>query len=307
MTISRGHQALPRLIAATLAATLATVLALGVAGIANPAAAVTATTYAEGLAAYREGDYATARAVMGPLARKGDVMARFYLGAMYMDGRGVKRDDGKAAQLLRYAAIAGVPQAQYRLALFYVDDGHGKRSDPVRAADLFEQAADNGYAPAEYRLALAYRDGKGRPQSYARTVALLRRAARQGHAEAEFELGVLYWQGLGLPQDYAKAAQWSRKAAESGLTRAELSLGYMYATGRGVQQNYVEAHKWFNLAAAKGDKEALTARAAVAAKMKDSQIAEAQRRAAEWHRITAVGGASVASAGEPPDPRGEHP
>ncbi len=57
-------------------------------GLAAPAWA----GFAEGVAAYMRGDYATALRELRPLAEQGDANAQFNLGLMYDDGRGVPQD-----------------------------------------------------------------------------------------------------------------------------------------------------------------------------------------------------------------------
>ena len=53
----------------------------------------------------------------------------------------------------------------------------------------------------------------------------------------------------------------------------------MYYNGRGVVQDYTRAHMWFNLAAVAGDKDSVSGRDTIAAKMTTQQIAEAQKMA----------------------------
>ena len=89
---------------------------------------------------------------------------------------------------------------------------------------------------------------------------LFKLAADQGYAPAQFNLGLMY--------------------ADLGLMYAGFNLGLT----DGVQPDYVAAHMWFNLAAAGGLREALTLRELVAAKMAPEQIAEAEKRFAEWRR-----------------------
>lgn len=68
------------------------------------------------------------------------------------------------------------------------------------------------------------------------------------------------------------------------MTEIMGNLGLMYVNGWGVQQDYVVAHMWFNLAAAGGLRKALTDRELVVAKMTPEQVAEAEKRLAEWRR-----------------------
>jgi len=92
----------------------------------------------------------------------------------------------------------------------------------------------------------------------------------------------MYRNGDGVPQNYIEALRWFKLAAEQGDSRAQFSLGLMYYDGSGVPQNYVQAHKWLNLSAANGDEKSKEFRDEVGGKMTPSQIAEAQKLAAEW-------------------------
>ncbi len=77
-------------------------------------------------------------------------------------------------------------------------------------------------------------------------------------------------------------------AAQGGDISAYFDLGVAYSTGsHGAPCDLVEAHKWFNLAAVAGHEEAPLCRADVADEMTAREIAEAQRRAREWLRLTA--------------------
>ena len=66
---------------------------------------------ADGVAAYRAGDYATAFALWEPLAEAGDARAQFHLGALYYEGRGVARDTATARNWLTRAARGGSQDA----------------------------------------------------------------------------------------------------------------------------------------------------------------------------------------------------
>src|SRR5438132_5125190 len=70
---------------------------------------------AQGVAAYKQGDFATAVHEFVPLAEHGHAEAQFYLGAMYSKGWGVPQDDTAAAQWYRRAAPQGVAGARVNL------------------------------------------------------------------------------------------------------------------------------------------------------------------------------------------------
>jgi uncharacterized protein len=86
----------------------------------------------DGIAAFRRQDYATAIAIFGPLAERGDARAQAYLGLMYANGYGVAQNYIVAANWLRLASEQGVPIAQYWLGLMY-DKGQGVPQDFVLA------------------------------------------------------------------------------------------------------------------------------------------------------------------------------
>jgi TPR repeat protein len=142
--------------------------------------------------------------------------------------------------------------------------------------------AESGDAAAQNGLAIVYASGVGVSKSDAEAVKWKRKAADQGHMGAQYGLGNFYYDGVGVPKNDAEAAKWYRRAAEQGHMVGQLSLGVMYAKGEGVPKNDVEAYFWFNLAAAQEYDDAKKNRDIVAKRMSREQIAEAQRRSAEW-------------------------
>jgi soluble lytic murein transglycosylase-like protein len=62
-------------------------------------------------------DYHRALALYCEAARKGDADAFFQLGWIYLNGRGVPRDDANAVKWLRQAAAHGIPQAASLLSI----------------------------------------------------------------------------------------------------------------------------------------------------------------------------------------------
>lgn len=80
--------------------------------------------------------------------------------------------------------------------------------------------------------------------------------------------------------------------AARGDIDAYFDLGMAFSTGSaGADVDLVEAHKWFNLAALGGLGEAQQCRAEIAEEMTAHEIAEAQRQARTWLRMTVGGNA----------------
>ncbi len=105
-------------------------------GLAAPAWA----GFAEGVAAYKRGDYETALRELRPLANQGNAEAQFNLGGMYDKGEGVPQDDTEAVKWYRKAAEQGYAEAQYSLGLMYVK-GWGVPQGHVRTHMWFNLAA----------------------------------------------------------------------------------------------------------------------------------------------------------------------
>ena len=154
-----------------LLSTLVAMLALAI-GVSKASAQ---DALADGLTAYRSGDYAKAVELWRPLAENGDVTAQYRLGNMYAEGRGVARDD--------------------KVALSW-----------------FQRAAEKGDAASQYNVGVSYASGTGTAQNDAEAAKWFRRAADQGMAFAQLNLGLLYAAGRGVPQDNVQAMTWLQLA-----------------------------------------------------------------------------------------------
>lgn len=223
-----------------------------------PSAAAPATgSFKDAAAAYEHGDDATALRLLRPLAAEGNATAQVILGFMYANGNGVPQDHAEAITWFRKAAEQGDTKAEASLGLSY-EFGIGVERDPAAAATW------------------------------------LRKAAAQGDVKAELYLASMLADGPRAQRNRAEAAQWYRKAADQGEVEAQSSLGLLYYRGDGIERDYVQAYKWLSLAAgqapasegttgkAAARAEIVRLRDAVAAKLTPEQLAEAQRRAAEW-------------------------
>ena len=88
--------------------------------------------YDKGVTAFENGDFATALREWTPLAEQGDARARFALGVMYRDGKGVLQDYKTAVNWFTRAAEQGHVLAQRHLGWLY-RDGKGVLQDNIYA------------------------------------------------------------------------------------------------------------------------------------------------------------------------------
>ncbi|MGV7230061.1 MAG: tetratricopeptide repeat protein, partial [Nitrospirales bacterium] len=85
-----------------------------------------------GLAAYDQGDYATALSEFLPLAQQGDVKAQFNMGILYEKGQGVPQDFQEAFRWYYLAAAQGDASTQNVLGMLY-EYGQGVPQDYPQA------------------------------------------------------------------------------------------------------------------------------------------------------------------------------
>jgi TPR repeat protein len=204
----------------------------------------------DGLAAYKDGDWAKAFEILKPLA---------------------ELDNSQSAV------------AQLRLAHLY-ERGLGTPKDLAAAAKWFRKSAEQGNVTAEAHLGRLYRLGAGVPKDGAQAARWSMKAASQGNAIGQSNLGY-----MALDGDPAGAASWFKKAADQGDTSAMMGLASLYEQGRGVAKDPVQARKWYALASV-DDAEygaelagrAKKAEDALAAKMSPTQIAQADKLIADF-------------------------
>lgn len=166
-------------------------------------------------------------------ADAGDAKAQHDLALAYLTGAAGTEDSKRAAELLREAAIQGLPAAQYNLAVLY-ETGQGVRQDDVRALLWYHSAAEQGHPNAQYNLGVMYAEGRGIPLNFGEAARWFQAAAEQGMARALYNLAVMTDEGLGVTQDKEKALELFGAAADAGDQRAiEMLSGRGEAPGEG--------------------------------------------------------------------------
>lgn len=116
---------------------------LAIALAMSSGSAVLAQDYITGMAAYEDGDYATAMREFRPLAEQGDVDAQANLGYMYQKGYGVPQDSSEAVKWYRLAAEQGHLNAQAMIGLMYAF-GDAVLQSNVMAHMWYNIASANG-------------------------------------------------------------------------------------------------------------------------------------------------------------------
>jgi TPR repeat protein len=90
------------------------------------------------------------------------------------------------------------------------------KADYATALKEWQPLADSGSPDAQYNIALLYVDGKGVARNYEEAVKWFERAANQGHVKAQHNLGAMYAVGEGVKRDYVQAYKWMSVCAAKG-------------------------------------------------------------------------------------------
>ena len=121
---------------------------------------------------------------------------------------------------LTQKAEAGDAEAQFYLGLMYVE-GKGVLQNYQQAAYWLRKSAEQGDASAQYNIGFMYYNGQGVAQNYSEVMKWWHKAAEQGHAKAHYGLGLMYSNGLGVLQDDVLAYALFNLAAKGEIEGSE--------------------------------------------------------------------------------------
>lgn len=131
--------------------------------------------------------------------------------------------------------------ADYYLAQMYLKGAEGFAVNAQKAALFYEKAAMSGLPEAQYQLALMYDTGDKIPENRSKALIWMNEAAKQGMPDALYGLGVWIERGYtgdNIPMD--KVVALYEAAAAQGQKNAMTSLIGIYGSGYGQFPNNVE-------------------------------------------------------------------
>ncbi len=253
---------------------------------------------------FRAGKYDKAVMHCAAAAEDGDTGSQAALGWMYLQGKGVPKNNAEALRLISESADHGNAAAAAVLGGMYLD-GVAVPQDKELARKWIARAADGGNEGAQVRLGNLY-IGE-RPADDGANLALAK-ATAGSTAGSSGDTGAILAEPAAKSRAASKpdpdaAVKWYKKAAKNGSPAGQAALGEAYRMGIGVQQNDVSAYMWYTLAAEQGSQAAADARNLVASRMNTDQIAKAEEKARDWKgshgdRIQRAQGARADNAGQ---------
>ena len=176
---------------------------------------------------YKNGKYERALRLFQRASDDGNIVADWYLGHMYRQGRGVRQDD--AAAFTYYSRVAD-----------HYDPDEDDKNRLRITIDAMVRIADY------QRLGAVNASLKPNPQAAAR--AYLKIATTYGHPAAHFALGVMSIRGEGVKKNPQQGLKWLMAAARKRYAPAEAYLGELYWEGRLVRGDRTRAVMWYILA-----------------------------------------------------------
>ncbi len=158
------------------------------------------------------------------VAKAQEPNAMAWMGAMYLQGAGVKPDRKRGEMLLGDAAKLGSPFASFALAVFH-DEGVLLRRDSAASMRHMLEAAAGDHPHALWAVGEAYLNGQGVEQDKEKGLKYLEAAVASGQPLAPLSLSDVYLRGQqGVEVDYAKALLLLSTAAQKGDRRIRSQL-----------------------------------------------------------------------------------
>lgn len=157
--------------------------------------------------------------------------------------------EGEIVGLIRIAAVAGEPVAQWRYGqMLYAGFGPLQR-DPVAAHEWLTKAAQGGQSAAMGQLAWMSKFGVGTKVDASTALRWMKAGSEKGDGYSTFLLSSAYLSGDGIPQNMDEAMRLTELAAEQGDPRAQWFLGQAYLDGDLRSKNISKALTWLSKSA----------------------------------------------------------
>jgi len=131
---------------------------------------------------------------------------------------------------------------------------------PLQRFQMTKGQAEAGNSQAQYELALFYlqEHEKPVPLDYFEAQRWMLKAAMKNHRMAQFHLGRLFENGLGTPINLESSVQWRRSAALLGCKQSQKWMGQLYSESASSNSKYasiikedpanlIEAYAWYSL------------------------------------------------------------
>jgi len=155
-------------------------------------------------------------------ADAGDPRGIYLLAECKLRGKGVKKDEAGAVELLTEASTKKEPRAMNLLGRLYQKGIPGVLvPDSQEALRLFSSAKDAGFLDAQGNLGVLYLNGEGVTKNDRVAAELFHEGAEKNNPLCMYFYAMCLEMGVGTPQDKSAARDWYVRSALAGNERAK--------------------------------------------------------------------------------------
>jgi TPR repeat protein len=172
-------------------------------------------------------------------AKEGYGLTQALLGEMYLEGKGVRKNQDEALEWITISAGNLKSHECYDQAMKYYNGFDIEKNYNV--AMLYLQAANpKKYTLAQVQIGIMYLEGHGVEKSEVKAMEYFQQSMN------DMDLKDCYSQGISFYNEhrYAISLLYIRRAAEAGYGPAQSQLGIMLLGGKAIQKNQTDAMFW---------------------------------------------------------------
>lgn len=178
------------------------------------------------------------------------------MGALYEAGAGVSQSDRKAAEWYEKSAQYEKDMgARYKLGMMYLE-GRGVEKNTQVGENWLMRGAEKGDAHACYQLGMMHYEGKDVVQDYSLALDWFGRAVAIGIPEKSRVLKEIFWDVYVPGEEYSKTIGLFMKRDPLVKANANYMLGNMFETGTGIKKDQEKARFYYTRAADEGHADA---------------------------------------------------
>jgi len=197
-----------------------------------------------------KGDFSKAVEIITPLVEKEDPYALNMMGWLYMNGKGVEKNEKKALELYMLSASKGFAKAYYNLGLSY-EYGKGTDVDIAKAIYHYKEGYSRGDPKSAFALGKLYTKGCKTEKNFDDGIKYLKYSCRKKISDSCYFLGNIYETEY---RDEKKAEKYYIKAGELGYVEGFRRAGNIFFYKKPIKsENIKKAVKYYNLALEKKD------------------------------------------------------
>lgn len=174
--------------------------------------------------------------------------AQYFLGALYYEGKHIRKNINKALHYLSLATEQNEPHALTQMGFIYME-GEYINQDINKAINYFIFASKNNNDKAQSTLGVMYQFGYKVDRDIEKAIEYYKMAAKKDNCFALHHLGDIYFK----KQEINKAIYYYTCAADNNHTKSRFALAIIYHQGKHVERDLDKAIHYYKEASSMND------------------------------------------------------